>query len=192
MSKIFARFLALALLLTPALADAQAYVFTPSGPGRINEAGMTVPSPGCFTAGGALVSPAAPASSTQASVTGTTSTGAQVMAGLALAVTPACTGRVMITVSGDLSNGTSGDGCIFQLRYGTSTAPVNGASVTGTALGSAVNAISAANGAKMPFSTSFVINSLTVGTAYWVDLGEEAITGGTCTLENVNGTVSEG
>ena len=188
----FAKWPVLALLLlTPALADAQAYVRTPAGPGTIIESGMTPPSLGCFASTGALASPAAATSSTAATVTGTTSTSAQLMAGLAFAVTPACTGNLLVTVSGDLSNGTISDGCIIQIRYGTGTAPTNGAAAAGVSVGSPVKAISTAAAAKMPFSTSWVVSSLTVGTAYWVDLGEEAITGGTCTIENVNTTVSE-
>src|SRR5438309_1082651 len=73
------------------------------------------------------------ASATPADPTGTTDTTGKMM-GLAIAVTPLVTGRLKIFVSGSAANNTINDGAAVQIRYGTGTAPVNGAALTGTAV----------------------------------------------------------
>ena len=102
------------------------------------------------------------------------------MMGLAGTITPTNTGNVQITITGSITNGTGGDGANVQMRYGTSTAPTNGAAATGTALGTAVNFTNgAAITQTVPFSLTAYATGLTPSTAYWLDLGLQATTGGT-------------
>lgn len=114
--------------------------------------------------------------------TGTTNT-TQVMMGLAGAITPAVTGTIMIMISGD-ATATSTDGYKYQLRYGTGSAPANGAALTGTAAGSLVTIATVAN--KTPFSTQAIVTGLTPATAYWFDLALAAVTAGTASVLDIS------
>ena len=84
----------------------------------------------------------ATAQSTPADPTGTTDTTGKMM-GLAGAITPTYTGRLLIIVSGNLTNTTAaaGDGAKAQIRYGTGSAPSNGDALTGTAVGNQVTSV---------------------------------------------------
>ena len=115
--------------------------------------------------------------SSPANPSGTTNT-TGLMMGLAGAITPVYTGRVMITVCGDISNGTSADGAKVQIRYGTGAAPANAAALTGTTAGALVNMTAAANAQKCPFSLTAIVTGLTLATAIWIDVGL-AVTGRT-------------
>jgi len=127
---------------------------------------------------------------------GTAST-TQVMAGLAAltggpaAFTPRGTGRVQVQIQGTAANSVATDGSLVQIRYGTGAAPVNGAAATGTAVGNPQTVTSATASASCTVSVSAVIPALSVGTAYWFDLGEAAVTGGTATLSNLMVTFTE-
>ena len=119
-----------------------------------------------------------------AAPTGTAST-TGVMMGLAGAITPAHSGNVLLIVSGTLTNGTTSDGASLQIRYGTGAAPTNGAALTGTTVGNNIadnNPVTS----KIPFSVQAVVTGLTVGTAYWVDVGLAAVTGGTASIATVS------
>lgn len=133
---------------------------------------------------------AAVAQSTPADPTGTTNT-TGLMMGLAGSFTPAVTGRVLITISGDVQNNTNGDGAKFQIRYGTGAAPANAAALTGTAVGGLVNMLVAAANQRLPFSLNAIVTGLTVGTAYWLDIGLAAVTGGTAAAKNISISVVE-
>jgi len=115
---------------------------------------------------------------------GTTST-TGLMMGLAGAITPAHSGNVLLIVSGTLTNGTTSDGASLQIRYGTGAAPTNGAALTGTAVGNNIADNNPVTN-KIPFSVQAVVTGLTVGTAYWVDVGLAAITGGTASIATVS------
>lgn len=130
----------------------------------------------------AAVLPARSASS-PADPTGTTST-VGVMMGLAGALTPKVTGTVMITVTGSIQNGTSGDGAATQIRYGTGAAPANADAVSGTTAGvfKQLTAVGAGNPKRVPFANCFLVTGLTVNTAYWIDLALKAVTGGTASI----------
>jgi hypothetical protein len=132
--------------------------------------------------------------STPADPTGTTDTTGK-MAGLAVSFTPATTGRVAINISGNATNSgaTAGQGAKAQIRYGTSTAPTNGAALTGTTVGAMVTATLMRNTADLiPISLVGVITGLTLGTAYWLDLAEVALTSGTGQLKNLTVAIEEG
>jgi hypothetical protein len=104
------------------------------------------------------------------------------MQGLAGAITPKTTGTVIMTISGtvvDPSGTAAGNGIIYQLSYGTGTAPTNAAALTGTQVGSTQTytnptTIIAAD-TNVPFSTQAVVTGLTVGTAYWIDLAAKSV-----------------
>lgn len=124
------------------------------------------------------------------SPTGTTST-TQVMAGLGVTckITPTYSGRVMLQFQGDAFN--SGVGNVnVQIRYGTGTAPANGASATGTTVGSQILATSAAGAYRVPIALSAIITGLTPGTAYWFDLGFSA-SANTGSVENISFSAME-
>lgn len=110
----------------------------------------------------------ATAQSSPSDPTGTAST-IGVMMGLAGAITPTATGKILILISGDAQNTNGGDVSSMQIRYGTGTAPANAAALTGTTAGGLVKAAGiAAKGT--PFSLNAIVSGLSVGTAYWVDI----------------------
>lgn len=106
-------------------------------------------------------SPANPASSSS-------STG--VMMGIPIPITPARSGTLMVTISGDMGNANNNSGGIVQIRYGTGTAPVNGAALIGTPVGGAVRTYETGT---FPFSLNSIVGNvtpLTLGVTYWFDL----------------------
>jgi hypothetical protein len=130
------------------------------------------------------------AQSTPADPTGTTSlTG--VMMGLAGAITPRVTGKLLILISGDIDNDTITDGVQIQLRYGTGAAPTNGAALTGTVAGGLVKFTLASAAQKAPAAAQAIVSGLTVGTAYWIDIGLAAITAGTASMNDISLTIFE-
>jgi len=132
---------------------------------------------------------------TSAAPTGTASTAAYVMLGLGSSwkLTPSVYTSARVTINGQLANGTTGDGINVIISFGTGSAPINGAAVTGTAVG--INTIFTdltgltTNGA--PFSKHAIITGLTPGTAYWFDLQFKAVTGGTASVLNIEFSAQE-
>lgn len=99
----------------------------------------------------------------------TSSTG--VMMGLAGSITPVSSGKVLILISGNI--GDVGGGATtntFQIRYGTGTAPTNGAALTGTATGALNTYNGGGGGAQFPFCLCSVVSGLTLSTAHWIDI----------------------
>jgi len=133
---------------------------------------------------------AASITGTPSNPTGTTSTTA-VMAGLAISFTPNKTGKIKITVDGMIANSTAGDGGTAQIAYGTGTAPANGAAATGTAVGNKASLLSSAASQNQSFSLVAIVSGLTAGTAYWIDLQQAAVTGGTASITGISYTVEE-
>lgn len=122
--------------------------------------------------------------------------GAAVMMGLGstCTITPRVSGLIGIWLTGDLgTNATAGTTMIVQLKYGTGTAPVNGAAVTGTSAGAAttLTLTSYTSGDRYPFSACGHVSGLTVGTAYWIDISLSASGGGTGTSQNLSMIVRE-
>lgn len=92
--------------------------------------------------------------------------------GSAWAFTPNSSGKVHVTITGEVTVGGTGTiQATFGARFGTGTAPTNGAANTGTAFGSKADFTftPSATGVKSPFSFTG-IPTLTVGTAYWFDI----------------------
>jgi hypothetical protein len=62
----------------------------------------------------------------------------------------------------------------------------------GTATGGNVrlSGVRAANGSN-PFSLNAIVQSLTIGTTYWIDVSLIAITGGTASIKNLSVSIIE-
>jgi len=128
---------------------------------------------------------------TPSNITGVTSTSAK-MGGLgsSFAFTPAVTGKVILTVTGQLENVTAGDSAAVQIAYGTGTAPSEGDGATGTAVGAQTIGGPIVN-TFLPFALIVAVSGLTVGTAYWADLQVAAVLGGTASFHNLTCTWQE-
>ena len=140
-----------------------------------------------------IVGVVATSQATPSNPAGTTDTTGKMM-GLAGTITPVSTGKILIIISGDIANDTIADGAAVQIRYGTGTAPANADALTGTAVGGLVSSTNpniALATLTIPFSLNAVVTGLTLGTAYWIDTGLKAITGGTATISNVSISVIE-
>jgi hypothetical protein len=138
----------------PAIAGATALTLTHGGSGQTNVSAPTAPA----------------------------STSVYAMQGLAGAITPASSGTVLIMISGtivDPSGTAAGNGIQYQISYGTGTAPVNAAALTGTQAGTVGKFTSpttvVAADVNQPFTTQVVVSGLTKGTTYWLDLAAESI-----------------
>jgi len=97
------------------------------------------------------------------------------MLGLAELFTPA-TSRCLVTICGALNTASAGNNNNHQIRYGTGSAPVAGAALTGTAVGPAQRIATADSSA---FSVSAIITGLTPGVQIWIDLGFTRVAGST-------------
>lgn len=131
---------------------------------------------------------------TPADPTGTANTSGLMM-GLALPITPQFSGRLLIHVTGNLTNSTAtaGDGAKTQIRYGTGSAPANGGALAGTAVGSLQTSVlerATANDLQT-FSMSALVTGLTLGTPVWVDISLAAVVAGTALAKNVNAIAIE-
>lgn len=130
--------------------------------------------------------------STTLNPAGTTSTiGVHAGMGGTCALTPTYSSRVTASFGGYILNNTAGDGAEVQIRYGTGTAPVNGAALTGTAIGPFSETLGLGANILVPFTTKAIITGLTAGTAYWFDLAEFAVTGGTMTANGIQCSLAE-
>jgi hypothetical protein len=99
-----------------------------------------------------------------------------VMMGLGSTVTytPTGSGTVLVIVTGYAETNTATTVMTIGPRYGTGTAPVNGAAVTGTRFGFstdlAMRSPTAVTDNPACFGANAVISGLTAATAYWFDL----------------------
>jgi|HubBroStandDraft_6_1064221.scaffolds.fasta_scaffold768586_2 hypothetical protein len=154
-------------------------------------AGMVTGNRAVFTADGEVCSGATviTAVTNQTGITG--ATGAAVMLGLAATITPNAGGTVMVFVTGDIICGTIGDGATLQLSYGTGSAPANNGTLAGTQVAKAVTFLASTVAGRVPLTMMAAITGLTSGTAYWLDLAVENLTGGTTTVANVTVTAVE-
>lgn len=100
-------------------------------------------------------------------------------------LTPQVTGRVVICISGNLVDNTAATTATCQLSYGTGTAPVNAATLTGTQQGGQLSWVTLASQLTIPFSMSAMITGLAVGTAVWFDVCAKSAAG---TIQVTNAT----
>lgn len=125
----------------------------------------------------------------QLNPSGTTSS-TPVMMGLGSSwtLTPSFSGRVRITVTGFLTNSTTGVANV-DASYGTGTAPTNGTAATGTACNVGVN--QQGSGSESPFTLLCEVTGLTLSTPYWFDLTLLAAGTGTSTVKPVSVVIEE-
>ncbi len=116
------------------------------------------------------------------------------MAGVGATFKPNSTGHMLLTITGDLTctESSSGPSITGQAYYGTGTAPAQGATVSGTAIGSlcVVSPIGGGHSEEAPFTVSYY-GTFTVGTTYWVDLACTVTNASTGTVNNVELTAIE-
>lgn len=125
------------------------------------------------------------------SPTGTTST-TGVMMGLAYAFTPVRSGKVFVSIVGTIRNSVTGGNSSAQIRYGTGTAPANGAALTGTAIGAGPGSHAQQTIGQAPWASSVIITGLTLNTPIWLDLMLACASGGgTATLLGVTAAAFE-
>jgi hypothetical protein len=110
--------------------------------------------------------------------------------GSTFTITPLRSGIVFICVAGSMRNNTANAQFAAALRWGTGTAPVNGAASIGTAF-IEINAHSAFNNQLLPACYPGIITGLTPGTAIWFDLQLRAINPCTASLIGMVGTAFE-
>lgn len=137
-----------------------------------------------------FVGPSQTLSATFANPTG--SGGANLMMGVGgtCKLTPSYSSRIQLTFFGSASN--SGVfGSLVQVRFGTGTAPVNGAAASGTQVGNTSAVSSTAANAAVGVANGGIITGLTPGTAYWFDLSMQPNGGGTASFLNGSCTAME-
>jgi len=113
-----------------------------------------------------------------------TGTAGGIMMGIAGSITPTKSGNVLVVGNGSESPSNS-NGCTVGMRYGTGTAPVNGAAATGTAIGIG-EFLNPGVSLNSPFSAGGVVTGLSVGTTYWIDFIVTIGTSAVCTLNANN------
>jgi hypothetical protein len=105
--------------------------------------------------------------------------------GANFSITPSNTGKVFAIISGMVLNSTAaGNGVNVRGRYNTGTAPINGATASGNALGAIQHFVASTTTGQQGFCIHGIV-SLTVGVAWWFDLTLVAVTGGGATVKDV-------
>jgi hypothetical protein len=85
--------------------------------------------------------------------------------------TPTVSGKVLFIITCGILAGTATVSLSAAIRYGTGTAPTNGAAPTGTAGSTFVRSTVAWAASQVtPMTLAWVATGLTLNTAYWVDL----------------------
>jgi len=98
--------------------------------------------------------------------------------------TPKSTGVVYVNYEFQATQGVSD--MIYELRYGTGVAPIDGAAATGTSVSERM--ISFGNQTNL----SFIVNGLTIGTQYWFAVLAKAVSlSGTLIYEYINASAFE-
>lgn len=99
------------------------------------------------------------------------SSGSELMMGLGVStcrITPVYSGRIHVTIDGNVVNNTAGQVTNLRVRYGTGSGPANGDAAAGTAIGS-ITAYSGVTGNLTGFSKTVVITGLSLAT-HWLDI----------------------
>lgn len=120
--------------------------------------------------------------SNPASTTSTT----PVMMGLgsswALTLSASGSGRVSLSLDAGAINSIGENGVVFQISYGTGTAPANGSAAVGTVVPNTIGQIwNSSGGLQQAFHRACEV-SLTPGTTCWFDLQVYANVGGTASI----------
>jgi hypothetical protein len=109
----------------------------------------------------------------QASPTGSATASPGVMMGLAVGhtITPVSTGKILVMFDGAIGNNVALKLAAGQIRYGSTTPPVNGSVGTvGTPNGGQFIASGSLANETAPLSSKALVTGLTIGAAYWFDL----------------------
>lgn len=96
-------------------------------------------------------------------------TGVMMGLGATCKVTPATSGRVRFTITGNVTNNNASKISTVAGRYGTGTAPSGGAALTGTLFARGVTYINPTGTYTAPFSIEGIISGLSVATQVWFD-----------------------
>lgn len=135
--------------------------------------------------------PAGSFASTQSTPTNKAAIASGQMVGLAGAITPAVTGKVLVTIDGTVAGSVLGATVQGTMLYGTGTAPANGAGITGTATGQSVNNNALVLNAPVTFSLTRRITGLTLTVPIWIDIYGATNGGSTYTLADITITAVE-
>jgi hypothetical protein len=115
-----------------------------------------------------------------------------VMAGLALSYTPAVSGILRVQLVGGGRTATAVAGITVGLRYGTGTAPANGAAASGTGFGDEQFFGAPSTTVNGQFALNGIITGLTPGTAVWVDVAfDTASSSDAASLVNLSAIIEE-
>jgi hypothetical protein len=118
---------------------------------------------------------------------GATSSAVGVMMGMGatVTITPTRSGIVAVWFSTDVTSAVVGAGPQIQARFGTGTAPANGAAVTGSVAGGVATCVIAIAGGYLRLAQSYLLTGLTLGTPYWFDVSlKNFATAGSVTMQN--------
>lgn len=163
---------------------------TPVSGGNVSNSGTPTAGQDCQWVSATLIKGVTYASYQGAAIAGpiSQSTTAALMVGLAGVITPTATGKVVATISGTIRNDTANSGAIYTMRWGTGTAPILNAALTGTAVGGSAQIGLGTYGANSrgPFSLSAVITGLTLNQTIWLDLSGAAVTSGNAIVSNTS------
>jgi hypothetical protein len=99
-----------------------------------------------------------------------TSSTAGVMAGLGATLTPVNSGKISVTICGSMKNTGANYVTTVRLYYGSGTAPVNGAALTGTVSGGIITGHTAFANAFLPYSVSAVLSGRPLNQPTWFDV----------------------
>lgn len=100
----------------------------------------------------------------------TSTTGVMMGLGTSCHITPVYSTRILLHIQGQVTNTTTGISATVTLRFGTGTAPVNGAALTGNVLTPGI--VAGANPANysLPFNVGGLFTGFGVGVAAWFDV----------------------
>lgn len=132
----------------------------------------------------ASFSPANPASTNSA-------TAVMMGIGSTCKFTPKSTGIVEITITALGNIDTSTDALNCQLSYGTGSAPINGAAVTGTQVGTLIGFYGQGAALYTPICLNVILTGLTLNTQIWIDLAVNIALGGNASVSGIICNVKE-
>jgi hypothetical protein len=126
--------------------------------------------------------------------TGTTSSGGVMMGlGSTIHFAPTSSGIIRFTIDGVAYANGAGSTITVTVKYGTGTAPINGAVPAGTTIGVASQfAVSGTAGDNRLWSKNIILTGLSTSTTYWFDVMiTRAGTSNTVSISGVNATLEE-
>jgi len=136
---------------------------------------------GVFQSGSAsIIAPTGPAGATP------------YMVGLNGTFTPNSSGKCFIELAGVALNTTGGGGSVnISGYYGTGTAPIAGAGVSGTQFSITQHIVTNANTIQVGFTVIGIVSGLTLGTTYWIDLAISTASGTGAFVKDLQGVAME-